>query len=84
MLGRSAKLRLNVASEVVGDALRLREMALTRSEARTSRLIFYAAAIVAVIYGLNCSSRSRNGPCDSVKIQVPLRMLAGCVGVGHS
>jgi hypothetical protein len=52
MLGRSAKLRLNVASEVVGDALRLREMALTRSEARISRLIFYAAAIVAVIYGL--------------------------------
>jgi hypothetical protein len=52
MLARSAKLRLSVASEVVGDALRLREMALTRSEARISRLIFYAAAIVAVIYGL--------------------------------
>ena len=27
-------------------------MALTKSEARTSRLIFYAAAIVAVLYGL--------------------------------
>jgi hypothetical protein len=27
-------------------------MALTKSEARTSRIIFYAAAIVAVLYGL--------------------------------
>jgi hypothetical protein len=27
-------------------------MALTKSEAKTSRLIFYAAAIVAVLYGL--------------------------------
>ena len=26
-------------------------MALTKSEARTSRIIFYAAAIVAVLYG---------------------------------
>ena len=57
-------------------------MALTPSEARTSRLIFYAAAIVAVLYGLLFLSLPEWAL--QLKTQVPLRMLAGCVGVGRS
>jgi predicted branched-subunit amino acid permease len=56
-------------------------MALTKSEAKTSRLIFYAAAIVAVLYGLLFRQR---GYSNSVTTLVSLLMLAGCVGLGPS